>query len=159
MRCEIAAVAALCSMSAAAQPTFTPPATPARPVVETLHGVTLTDRYRWLENGKDAEVERWTRAQHDATLEWLRRHAPPVPGLRGELERLLDRDVTRPPFFRKGREFFLRTRQGEQQAKLYTRLPEGERLLFDPTALDPSGKTALGSIVPSRDGSKAAVAT
>jgi prolyl oligopeptidase len=142
-----------------AQPAFSPPATPARPVVETAHGVTLTDRYRWLENGKDPEVERWTRTQHDATLAWLEKHAPPLPGLRGELERLLDRDVTRPPFFRKGREFFLRTRQGEQQPKLYTRLGREERLLFDPTALDPSGRTALGSIVPNRDGSRAAVAT
>ena len=35
---------------------FSPPATPARPVVESLMASTLTDRYRWLENGKDAEV-------------------------------------------------------------------------------------------------------
>lgn len=155
----VAGLALASAIGAGAQPSFAPPDTPARPVVETLHGVTLTDRYRWLENGKDAEVERWTRTQHDATLAWLDRHAPPVAGLRDELERLLDRDVTRPPFFRKGREFFLRTKKGEQQAKLYTRLGIEERLLFDPTALDPSGKTALGSIVPSRDGSKAAVAT
>ena len=146
-------------MNAAAEPLFAPPPTPARPVVESLHGVTLTDRYRWLEQGKDAEVVRWTRAQHDATLAWLDAHAPPVPGLRDELTRLIDRDVDRAPFFRKGREFFLRTRKGEQQPKLYTRLPGGERLLFDPLVLDPSGRTALGSIVPSRDGSKAAVAT
>ena len=155
----VAGMALSCVMSALAQPAFSPPPTPARPIVETLHGVTLTDRYRWLENGKDAEVERWTRTQHDATLAWLEKNAPPVPGLRGELERLIDRDVTRPPFFRKGREFFLRTRKGEQQPKLYTRLAGEERLLFDPTALDPSAKTALGSIVPNRDGSKAAVAT
>jgi prolyl oligopeptidase len=138
---------------------FVPPVTPARPVVETLHGVTLTDRFRWLENGKDPEVERWTRAQHEATLAWLGKHAPPIAGLRDELTRLLDRDVTRPPFFKKEREFFLRTRRGEAQPKFYTRLPGEERLLFDPLALDPSGRTTLGSIVLSRDGSKAAVAT
>ncbi|HVF63560.1 MAG TPA: prolyl oligopeptidase family serine peptidase [Casimicrobiaceae bacterium] len=139
--------------------TFVAPATPARPVVETVHGVTLTDRYRWLENGKDPDVVRWTRTQHDATLAWLQTRAPPIHGLRDELTRLIDRDVTRPPFFRKGREFFLRTRKGEAQPKLYTRLPEGERLLFDPLALDPSGRTTIGPIVPSRDGSKAAIAT
>ena len=146
------------AMGVSAQSPYSPPPTPARPVVEALHGVKLTDRYRWLENGKDDEVERWTRAQHAATLGWLEANAPPVPGLRGELERLLDRDVTRAPFFRKGREFFLRTRKGEQQAKLYTRLSGEERLLFDPASLDASGKTALGAIVLSRDGSKAAVA-
>jgi len=155
----LASAAVALGMNVAAQPSFVPPATSAQPVVETLHGVTLTDRYRWLENGKDAAVEQWTRSQHDATLAWLDKHAPVVPGLRDELERLIDRDVTRAPFFRKGREFFLRTRKGEQQPKFYTRLGNEERLLFDPTLLDPSGKTALGSIVPSRDGSKAAVAT
>jgi prolyl oligopeptidase len=138
---------------------FAPPATPSRPVVETLHGVTLTDRYRWLESGKDAEVETWTRAQHAATLSWLDANAPPVPGLRDEIARYVDRDVTQPPFFRKGREFFLRTRTGEPQPKVYTRLPNEERLLFDPVALDPTGKTALGRIVPNRDGSKLAIAT
>lgn len=147
------------TIAAFAQAPFAPPATPARPVVETLHGVTLTDRYRWLENGKDAEVVRWTRAQHDATLGWLAAHAPPIAGLRDELTRLIDRDNTRPPFFRKGREFFLRTKVGEAQAKLYARLPDGEKLLFDPQALDPSGTTALGPIVPNRDGSRLAVAT
>jgi prolyl oligopeptidase len=147
------------AMNAAAEPAFVPPPTPARPVVETLHGVTLTDRYRWLENGKDAEVVAWTRTQHDATVSWLDRHAPPVPGLREELTRAIDRDVTRPPTFKKGREFFTRTRKGETQPKFYTRLPGEERLLFDPLALDPSGKTALGSIVLNRDGSRAAIAT
>lgn len=154
-----AAFAAALAMPAFAQAPFAPPATPSRPVVETLHGVTLTDAYRWLERGKDDDVVRWTRAQHDATLAWLAAHAPPVPGLRDELTRIIDRDLTRPPFFRKGREFFLRTRKGEAQPKLYARLPQGERLLFDPLALDPSGQTALGAVVPNRDGSRLAVAT
>lgn len=156
--CRAVVLTAL-AMTAHAQSPFEPPATPAKPVVETLHGVTLTDRFRWLESGKDEDVVRWTRAQHDATLAWLERNAPPVPGLRDELTRLIDRDATRPPFFRNGREFFLRTAKGEAQPKLYARLPEGEKLLFDPLALDPSGRTALGAVVPNRDGSKLAVAT
>ncbi|HLX29295.1 MAG TPA: hypothetical protein VKV24_12505 [Casimicrobiaceae bacterium] len=64
---------------------FFPPQTPARPVVDVLHGTTLADRYRWLENGKDQEVATWTRAQHAATLRHLDRHAPPVPGMKDEL--------------------------------------------------------------------------
>ena len=101
------------SAAIAADATFFPPATPAVPVIETLHGITLTDRYRWLENGKSADVEAWTQQQHAATRAWLDRNAPPVPGLKDELTRLIDRDVTQPPFFKKGREFFLRTLHGE----------------------------------------------
>ncbi|HEX8011872.1 MAG TPA: prolyl oligopeptidase family serine peptidase [Casimicrobiaceae bacterium] len=142
-----------------AAPAFDPPPTPARPVTETLFGVTLTDAYRWLEDGKSAEVQAWTRRQHEATRAWLDANAPPVPGLHDELVAYFDRDLTQPPFFKKGREFFLRTRKGEEQAKVYTRLEGREVLLFDPLALDPSGKTSVGAFVPNRDGGRAAVAT
>ena len=149
--------ATLMNPAMAAPPAFLPPQTPPRPVVETLVGVTLTDRYRWLENGKDASVAGWTRAQHAATVAYLDRNAPSVPGLKDELTRYFDRDKTDAPFFKHGREFFQRTKKGEPQAKLYTRLDGKEGLLFDPIALDPTGKTKLGAIVPSRDASKLAV--
>jgi prolyl oligopeptidase len=141
----------------AAEPTFFPPRTPAKPVVETMAGVTLTDRYRWLENGKDPEVSSWTRAQHAATLAYLDRSAPPVPGMSDELARYFDRDRTDAPFFKHGREFFQRTGKGDPQARLYTRLDGNDVLLFDPVAFDPSGKTKLGDIVPNRDASKLAI--
>ena len=136
---------------------FFPPATPAIPVVETLHGVTLTDRYRWLENGKDPAVEAWSRAQHAATLAYLDRAAPSVPGMREELSRFYDRDRSERPFFKNGREFFQRAARGEPQAKLYTRIGGREVLLVDPMAIDPSGKTKIGAVVPNRDASRAAV--
>ena len=69
-------------------PRSSPPATPARPVVETLHGVTLTDRYRWLENGKDASVEAWTpRAARGNARTISTASAPPFPGMRDEITR------------------------------------------------------------------------
>ena len=136
---------------------FAPPATPAHPVTDVIHGVKLTDAYRWLEDGHDPQVQAWTRAQHEATLRYLDETAPPIAGLHEELVAYFDRDVTRPPFFKRDREFFLRTRKGEPQAKLYTKLEGRDVLLFDPVALDPSGKTAIGSVVPNRDGSHAAV--
>lgn len=138
-------------------PQFFPPQTPARPVVDVLHGTTLTDRYRWLENAKDPEVAAWTRAQHGATVDFLDRNAPPIPGLREELARYFDRDKTDPPLFKHGREFFQRTRRGEPQAKLYTRIDGREVLLFDPMTLEPSGKTKIGAVVPNRDASRLAV--
>ena len=141
----------------AAPPAYFPPETPAKPVVDNRFGVTLTDRYRWLEDAKDPAVAAWTRAQHAATVAYLDRAAPPVPGLKDELTRYFDRDKTDAPFFKNGREFFMRTKKGDPQAKLYARIDGREILLFDPIALDPTGKTKLGEIVPNRDGSKLAV--
>ena len=87
-----------------------PPPTPARPVVDVVHGVKLTDPYRWLEDGRSADVQAWTKRQHEATLAWLEANAPPVAGLHDELTAYFDRDITQPPFFKKGREFFYRAR-------------------------------------------------
>jgi prolyl oligopeptidase len=142
---------------AADTPAFFPPETPPRPVVDVVHGVTLTDRYRWLENGKDPAVVAWTRAQHAATVQFLDRSAPPVPGMKDELSRYFDRDRTDPPLVKHGRQFFQRTRRGEPQATLYTRIDERDVLLFDPVALDPSGKTKIGDVVPNRDASRLAI--
>ena len=77
--------------------------------------------------------------------------------MKDELTRYFDRDRTDAPFFKHGREFFKRIGKGEPQAKLYTRIDGREMLLFDPMALDPSGKTRLGTIVPNPDASKLAV--
>ena len=138
---------------------FDPPPTPGRPVVDTVHGVKLTDNYRWLEDGRSPEVQAWTKREHEATLAWLDANAPTVAGLHDELSAYFDRDITLPPFFKMAREFFYRTRKGEEQAKVYTRVAGRELLLFDPIALDPSGKTSVGSFVLNRDASRAAVAT
>ncbi len=139
-----------------AQP-LNPPPTPARPVTDTVHGTTITDPYRWLEDNKNEEVVKWTRAQHDAARAWLGKNAPEVPGLRDELTRYTDRTITSPPSFKKGREFFTRKVKGEAQAKLYTRLDGKEVLLFDPVKLDPSGKSSLSGTSYTRDASIIAV--
>ncbi|HEX2656616.1 MAG TPA: hypothetical protein VHU40_00020, partial [Polyangia bacterium] len=39
------------------------PPTRRDPVVETLHGETVADPYRWLEDGTSPEVDAWTAAQ------------------------------------------------------------------------------------------------
>src|SRR4249920_3157430 len=44
-----------------------PPATPVHPVVDTYHGVQVTDPYRWLERWDDRGVKAWTDAQNTYT--------------------------------------------------------------------------------------------
>jgi len=44
-----------------------PPTTTARPVVDTYHGIQVTDPYRWLERWDDSDVKAWTDAQNTYT--------------------------------------------------------------------------------------------
>ncbi len=129
---------------------FQAPATEARPVVDMMHGVAITDPYRWLEDKSAPQVQTWTRAQHAATMQWLDQNAPSPAGLRDDLARYVDRTIVSAPTIYKGQEFFTRKSKGQAQAKLYTRINGAEVMLFDPVALDPSGKTSLSTFVPSR---------
>ena len=138
---------------------FTPPVNIPKLVKETLHGVMLTDSYRHLEDKENPEVISWTKQQHDATMEYLKKTAPDVPGLNDEIRILFDRDVTSPPRIKKGNVFFSRRKKGELQFKYYALINGKEKLLFDPVALDPSGKTAISGVVIYKDASKLAVAT
>ena len=51
---------------------FSPPTTLTKPVQEELHGISLIDSYRHLEDKEDPQVIDWTKKQHDATMEYLR---------------------------------------------------------------------------------------
>jgi protease II len=42
---------------------FAPPPTKTDPVTETLHGVKITDPYRWLENQDSPETRAWLAEQ------------------------------------------------------------------------------------------------
>lgn len=137
---------------------FTPPVNTPKLVKEILHGVMLTDPFRYLEDKENSEVISWTKQQHDATMEYLKKTAPDVPGLNDEIRILFDRDVTSPPRIKKGNVFFSRRKKGELQFKYYALINGKEQLLFDPVALDPSGKTAISGVVINKDASKLAVA-
>jgi prolyl oligopeptidase len=154
---SVASLLSLASFASAQTEPFKAPPTPARPVVDTVHGIKLTDPYRWLEDYQNDEVVKWTRAQHDAATSWLDKNAPPVPGLREELTRYIDRTITSPPSFYKGREYFTRRVKGDAQSKFYTRINGKEVLLFDPLKLDPSGKSALSGSSFSRSGNIVAI--
>jgi len=145
------------------------PPTESQPVVETLHGVEVTDPYRWLE-GDDAperedenprleeRVGAWTDAQNAYTRSVL----DGLPGredLEARLEELLAGGAIWPPTERGGR-YFYRARTGEQkQPVLYVReTVDGEpRVLLDPAEIDPEGLTAIDWVAPSPNGERVAV--
>lgn len=134
-------------MAGIGQTPFNPPATAAKPVTDTLHGLFLTDNYRWLEDKDNEEVKTWTKVQHDYTLRYMSITQQPVKGLREELAAVIDMDYEGPVNSVGKHKFQTIKRKGDKQNKVYTVLENGEKkLIFDPVAYDTSGKTAMSGV-------------
>ena len=83
------------------------PPSPARPVTETLHGLTFTDPYRWLEDQSSAGTRAWV----DAQIKYTRSQLDPAVGrdaLRKRLTELLRTDKIQTPTVRGGRLFYMK---------------------------------------------------
>ena len=125
-------------------------------LVERLHGRTLADPYRWLEDPADPRTVEWSRAQDELARPYL-------DALTGR-ERLAERLTTlhragsvRPPVWRGGRAFVARRQPGQEHEALLVIEPDGaERVLVDPGALDPTGTTTLDAAAPSHEGDRLA---
>ena len=139
-----------------------PPAAPRIAVTDTYHGVAVSDAYRWLENGADPEVGKWSDAQNAFA--------------RSVLDRLPDREAIgrrvrelsaspSPEYFviaaRGGLLFAIKREPPRQQPFLVALKsaddPKGERVLVDPNVLDAKGTTSIDWYAPSLDGKLVAV--
>ena len=119
---------------------------------DLLHGTTIPDPYRWLEDGSDPEVVAWATAQ-DALMEAQTSDQPGRGHLRARVAELLGAGTVGTPVWRGDRAFFMRRTAEQEHAVLLTTDPDGsERVLVDPVALDPSGTTTLDAWQPSKEG-------
>jgi prolyl oligopeptidase len=134
---------------------------PAGDAVDTHWGVAVPDPYRALENVKDEGVQRWLRANADATTQVLAR-LPERDKLLARIQ-ALDADsggvTSNLVRTQDGRLFFLRRNPGEQQLRLIMRATldaemAQDRVLVDPDALSKTaGKpVAIMDFAPSPDG-------
>jgi len=128
------------------------PSTRRVPVVDELHGHTITDDYRWLEDA-DADVAAWTDAQNAHTRTVLDA-SPRRAAVEARLRPLMEIGAVTAPVMRGSRYFFTRREGHQNQPLVYWREgPAGQdRLLIDPAAIDASGLTAVEWISPSDDG-------
>ncbi|HTT06287.1 MAG TPA: prolyl oligopeptidase family serine peptidase [Steroidobacteraceae bacterium] len=133
-----------------------PPVAPVRPVITNYFGTSVTDDYRYMENLKDPEVQAWMKGQNDYTHQVLAQ----IPGraaLARQLQALLDGDLRRGDFQRRGQRLFYEVLQpGAQLSKLAWRegLAGREHILVDPARLakDSAHHYALDWYAPSWDG-------
>ncbi|MFN0058362.1 MAG: prolyl oligopeptidase family serine peptidase [Planctomycetota bacterium] len=134
-----------------------PPPTPARPVEDTVHGVKMSDAFRWLEGDAEGnvtdEVASWTDAQNGYTRQVLD-NLPGRAALEARLRQLMEVGSVSAPVMR-GDRYFYRERKGTQnQSVVYMRVgARGEpKLLLDPNTLDARGLVTVAWVEPSENG-------
>ncbi len=126
-------------------------------VTEDMHGVTIPDPYRWLEDDHDPEVLEWVDAQNEVTREYLDA-LPAREALLGRLTELRDYARQSAPF-RWGDRWFLRANDGLQDQDVLYRLtdpdqPQSEwEVLLDPNRLSEDGTVSLETTAFTEDGS------
>ncbi len=129
------------------------PPTPTSDAIEVLHGETIADPYRWLEDGESPDTRAWTEAQNALTRSYLDA-VPARARIRSRLEQLLAIGALSVPTPVRGRYFYQRRDDRQNQPVLYLR--EGvrgeDRPVVDPNALDAGGTIALDWYYPSDDG-------
>jgi prolyl oligopeptidase len=131
-------------------------------VIDSYHGIEVTDHYRWLEDAQDPEVRAWTRAQNQLSRAFLDQ----IPGRQDFYERLSTLYRATSAIYYNARpaagSLFVMKMQPPKQQPFLVRLTDlfdaaSERTVVDPNVLDPSGRTAMDFYVPSPDGSRVAV--
>ncbi len=128
------------------------PLAPRTDTTELLHGTTVEDPYRWLEDSSSAPTQAWSAAQD----ELVEAHLGAAAGrqrLQARVGELLSAGMVGPPTWRGQRQFFMRRTAEQEHAVLVTVDEDGtERVLLDPIALDSTGTTTLDSWQPSKEG-------
>ncbi|MER7251587.1 prolyl oligopeptidase family serine peptidase [Kribbella sp. NPDC000426] len=120
------------------------------PLVEQVHGRSVADPYRWLEDSSAAETEQWSRAQDDLWLTYAGTLTSRF-AWKNRVRQLSEVGSVSTPVWRGGRCFTLRREPGRQPVLFVDETP-----LIDPKQLDPTGPTTLDAWQPSPDGTKLA---
>src|SRR5258708_4241610 len=130
-----------------------PPPTPVEPVTEMLHGVSVTDPYRWLEDQNSPRTRKWVEEQAVYTRAYL----DAIPGrerIRKRVSELLSVPPTAEPWNVGSRYFFLRRYEDKEQPAIVMRneLFGEETTLVDPASRLSGPSTAVAITAVSQDG-------
>jgi prolyl oligopeptidase len=135
-------------------PLTPPPFSHIAPVVDILHGIAVSDPYRWLEDQNSSTTRDWIEEQS----RYARSYLDAIPGrqrIRERIRELVDVE-TFDSFFRNRTRYFFRKRlPGREQPSIYFR--EGaeseDQLLVDPATRGTGNHTAVKPVRASSDGS------
>ncbi|MFH1748997.1 MAG: prolyl oligopeptidase family serine peptidase [Planctomycetota bacterium] len=131
------------------------PASRRGDTVDTLHGQTVADPYRWLEDEQSPETQAWLTAQNQLTHETLARFNGVRARIARELEAVYGVDSIS-NFYPHKKRFFVMKRAGlENHARIQVR--EGDyraepHVVLDPNTFSTDGTVALDWWYPAPDG-------
>ena len=120
-----------------------PPPTRVEEVKETIHGVVVSDPYRWLEDQNSPETRAWIDTQNACTQSLLKT-LPGSDAIAKRLGELIKVDTIRLPSERGGRYFYSKRAAGQDLFVLYMRRGTGpEEVLMDPASLSADHTTSV----------------
>ena len=125
------------------------PKTSLKPVTDTLHGVSLSDPYRWLEDQNSPETRAWINDQIAYTDKFLAT-LPGRDAIRKKLEPMFRIDVMTTPDVESGRYFFMRRLANENRMSICVREGLGGKTEVlvrpDDVSKDESVSVGLGQV-------------
>jgi prolyl oligopeptidase len=93
-------------------------------VTEQLHGITVADPYRWLEDPDSAATQEWC-ADQDAVWQAIRAQLPDAPWWHDQVRNYLDVDYVSTPVCRGQMRFVMRHERGGARPELCVSGPDG----------------------------------
>jgi prolyl oligopeptidase len=137
-----------------------PPVTRTDNVKETLHGVEITDPYRWLEDKNSPETRAWIGAENQYT-DALIGMQPGRDAIRKRLAQLLKVDQVTVPYAGGGRYVYTKRRADQDLPVIVTRrgAQGAEEVLVDPHPLSPDHTISVSILDLAVDGSLLAYGT
>jgi prolyl oligopeptidase len=144
----------------AAKPAVAPPKARVDVVTDTVHGQQISDPYRWLEDGANPEVQKFTQDQFNYTESVLHKQSQ-YERIKSRLTELFKIGTVNSPHIAGKYYFYTRRDAGQNQPILYVR--EGingkDRVLVDANTMSADGTVALDWWQESNDGKYVAFGT
>jgi len=140
---------------------MTYPPTVRKPVVDTYHGVAVSDDYRWLEADDTPDVKAWVAEQNKITRAYLDGIAQRPEIARRASELLRAKTIRRYGFEFRQRLFAMKRAPPANQPLLVVLPADGniakETVVLDPNVLDAKGRTTIDFYRASFDGKRVVV--
>lgn len=155
LACALAAV--LVPRAASAESRLVYPPTRTIDAKDVLHGVTVPDPYRWLEDASSPEVKSWMAAQDDLARKELGK-LPIRAKLLARLKELAYLDSVSAPVRRGAFTFLQRRHATKEKSVVYWKDGKSgeEKVLLDPNTWSKDGSASLGDWQPGWDGARVA---